>query len=118
MKYIKLFENFEKIEKYEIKDGKLDLNDKNKFCKLIDGPFLEKNPDWKNIPLIADDFYNSLLRIINAMTGKKARCFLNEVVPITKEDWEKLLKMQSEPKSEKNDKPDFDISSKGTANLR
>jgi len=116
MKYIKLFENIEQIEKYEFKDGNLDLNDKNKFCKLIDGPFLEKNPDWKNMPLIADDFYNSLLRIENVITGDKARCLLNEVVPITEEEW-KLL--QSEPQSEKNDKPSFDISSKGTAfNLR
>jgi len=88
MKYIKLFEHFEQIEKYEIKDGKLDLNDENKFCKLIDGPFLDKNPLWKNVPLIADDFFSSLLRIENVITGDKARCRLNEVVPITKKEWE------------------------------
>jgi hypothetical protein len=112
MKYIKLFENFEQIEKYELKDGKLDLNDKNKFCKLIDGPFLEKNPDWENMPLIADDFFNSLLRITNVITGERSRAYLNEVVPITEEEWE-LLKKESETQSEKNDKPYFSITSDG-----
>lgn len=80
MKYIKLFENFDDKQIIE-----------NKYCKLIDGPFLEKNPDWKNMPLIADDFFNSLLRITNCITGDKARCFLNEVVPITEEEWKLLL---------------------------
>ena len=91
MKYIKLFENFNN-KKYEVKDGKLDLNDQNKYCKLIEGPFLVKNPDWKNMPLIADDYFNSLLRITRITNNKKemARCNLDEVVQITKEDWEKL----------------------------
>ena len=93
MKYIKLFENFNN-KKYEVKDGKLDLNDQNKYCKLIAGPFLVKNPDWENMPLIADDYYNSLLRITN---NKKemARCNLDEVVQITKEEWEELGRLEA-----------------------
>ena len=109
MKYIKLFENF---EKYEVKAGKLDFNDQNKFCKLINGPFLDKNPTWLDKPLIADDFFNSLLRITNVITGERSRAYLNEVVPITEEEW-KLLKKKSETQSEKNDKPYFSITSDG-----
>ena len=102
MKYIKLFENFDDDHKQIIA---------NKYCKLIDGPFLEKNPDWENMPLIADDFFNSLLRITNCITGMNARCYLDEVVPITEEEWKLLL--EKIPNT-----PSFDISSKGTAFIR
>jgi len=96
-------EGVEGIDKNEI-GGKKTLQDiynetgkvqTKGFCVLIDGPFLQKNPDWKNMPLQLLDYYDTMEKTVaikNLFKNESSSAYLSEVAPISVSEFSQLAK--------------------------
>jgi len=65
------------------------------FCVLIDGPFLQKNPDWKNMPLQLMEYYDTMEKTVaikNLFKNESSSAYLSEVAPISVSEFSQLAK--------------------------